>query len=340
MAVFSLLGAWAGLLAAAPLKKEGSIVGVWKSAGWGVAGGGWLLLAGLTKGPAGLFPLAAPVLAWLILAPHPGQRAGWVRAGAATLAMGLTLGVGLWAMVRFSPQAADYLNKYLSNQLMASLEGKIAPASTRFLFAINLAKDFLLAGVVAAGVWWAAGRPPLKTRENRGFFFFFSLALAGSLPMGLSPKQSWWHIFASYPFYALALAALFRGSAEWLEERTASPRRQKKMVWTGGVLLLGGVAAMAALAGTPLREKSVHQDLLTPPVALPPLQLLSVCPAELFIDWHLMSYLQRQYRASLTTQPGSRYLLIQTGADCSPGPGCGQINPPQSKQYRLYDCGD
>jgi len=85
------------------------------SLAWGVCSGMFVVAGALTKGPVGLFPLAAPVMFWSI----SGSRRAWESLGG----QWCTVIVCTIALCSFEAPAAS-LTQYFDQQVLASLGGR------------------------------------------------------------------------------------------------------------------------------------------------------------------------------------------------------------------------
>jgi 4-amino-4-deoxy-L-arabinose transferase-like glycosyltransferase len=224
-----------------------------------------IVAAVLTKGPVGLFPLAAP-LAFCVSIPNtPRWRFAMVQSG---LIMSTALCL---ALVFSQPEPREFFAIYLRQQVFDSLQGQreIAPSSLgRFALLIGLAQDLWFTGGIACAVLYAHRRRTHRAAapELRGAFQFFGwMALAASLPIMISPKQTAYYTAPSWPFYALALAALSCDAVHGLiEQASARKAYETWLVW----LRRGAIGALAAsilslplLSGRYLRDRELLENV-------------------------------------------------------------------------------
>ncbi len=273
--------------------------------GYGMVSGGCIAAAALTKGPVGLFPVAAP----LCLAAIPGSR----RVGVAIAAQwGTVACCVLAAALAAQPRAA--LGEYLSVQVMAALAGSRELAAGRFRVVEDLVQGVLLpfAGLGALALA-GAGRFVAPThRLRRESMAFLLLGAAGSLPILVSSKQAGHYLVPSVPPYAIASGLLIAPTLmSALRRAGASARR-----WISAVnlLVLVGTAAAAGAPGVG-RDRARVADLDALEPFAPYGAVIGLCPAANG-DWGLHAWFERRFRISLdAARPRAHRWLLQTAAD-------------------------
>ena len=122
---------------------------------WIVTGAAAIAAAVLSKGPVGLFPLATPLVIHFAL-----RRQSLARAIAHQAALVLLV-AGAAGLILFMPGSADYLSKYLHEQLLASLAGRrevVASALGRLDIIWKIIRELALPAAIAGGLIVAALR--------------------------------------------------------------------------------------------------------------------------------------------------------------------------------------
>ncbi|MBQ9418676.1 MAG: glycosyltransferase family 39 protein [Bacteroidales bacterium] len=173
-----------------------------------------LAAAALTKGPVGLFPLAMPLLGFLLGTAKPSF--GKVLLHTAALLLGLLIPfAALWF---FSPVARDYLTTYFHIQLVVGLHDPVA-SRTRII-GVLLSRPIIPLLLSATILILTTLRPHSPLRPSpahlRCAALLFALVLCGSLPMMISTKQRAFYLLTIYPLFALAAAALLEPVAQRL----------------------------------------------------------------------------------------------------------------------------
>lgn len=295
------------------------------------------LAAVLVKGPVGLFPLGVPIL-WCVAIDR--RRVGNALFVAALMLAGL-LGAFL-LLIAIDTRALPSLSQYFSQQFVASVSGARGKAGSHFGILRVVAREVVVPFVVGVVAWGAArswGRRAAVPNVGSRFWFYLLIGLSGSLPVAISPKQMMWYVFPSFPFYCLAIAALFEGSFGAIEDACSTTVLRRRVVWVvGGAVLLGALSWMIVAKGTVLRGKAFHHDFVAQRLSIPERAILSVYPPEMARDWVLVAYMQRQFKASLSDSIGHEYLLVkvdqQTYVDSLHA--YERVHPPNPTGYVLY----
>jgi hypothetical protein len=330
MAVFSSLAVlWAmGSLSAASMAKTLALA---------FLSGLAVLCAVLVKGPVGLFPFCVPA-AWLAM----GKHKPWRLSAMVTVVMLLGF---LAAFALLALGDADFLHslgRYYSQQVAPSMSG-LREKGTNSLWILWAVLRELIVPLASGLLVWGATELKWRLRNRpvigSAFGFFFIVALCGSLPILISPKQLGWYVFPSLPFYALAVAALFQKPFARLQAALLRNRRRVALIWaTAALLLVGSIGWMFAEKGRIKRQREFHGDFSVQPLAVPRRQVFSVYPPELKHDWELVANMQRQFGASLSDWIGHDYLLttVEGKAFADAQKGYRQIHPLHPARYILY----
>jgi 4-amino-4-deoxy-L-arabinose transferase-like glycosyltransferase len=277
---------------------------------WSALAGVAVSAAVLTKGPVGLFPLAAPAIYALIVDRNRAMRAAAVTAvmaGVPTL-----MAAALWQY----PPARAAARADVDVQLLPSLSGQREVAESRWHFVEVFVLEIVARmGGLLAIAWMIARRlrsagtavdaaqareVPAHVRGDVPYFgrsmalFFLCVGLSASLPIAISPKMMGHYFVPSIPMFAIA-GALF-----------AYPLRTWRVpLWSayvaGAVGLVLAVSAIALpIARGPFEERDVPRlgalDLIGP--SLRPGEIVRTCP-EAEGDWPLHAYLQRYLHVSM-----------------------------------------
>jgi 4-amino-4-deoxy-L-arabinose transferase-like glycosyltransferase len=118
------------------------------AAGWGILSGAAIVAATLTKGPAGLFPLAAPIIFW----PISGRRRAWASLGG-QWATAVLCAVALWSVTA----ARASLTQWVDQQVLPALSGQREVSASSLTIVTQLIQA-VLAPILVAGAFTAATR--------------------------------------------------------------------------------------------------------------------------------------------------------------------------------------
>jgi 4-amino-4-deoxy-L-arabinose transferase-like glycosyltransferase len=283
------------------------------AAAWGALSGAAIAAACATKGPAGLFPAAAPILYLLVYRKSvSAQRPQIALFGVAAQWLALAA-IGLLRATR--PESHLFLAKYFHVQLLPSVIGEREVSANRMTILLALIEGvwlpMLAAGalvVLAAGGWLAP-----SPAERRTALFFFAVGLSGTLPLVVSAKQTGHYLVPAIPYFALAAAAALSATGARLAARAERH--------TGALAGAGALVAAVALAATPWlghdRARLGALDRLAS--SIPRHAVIGICP-ELQSDWGLHAWFERLFDASLDASAGaSRDLFVAaSGSACAP----------------------
>jgi 4-amino-4-deoxy-L-arabinose transferase-like glycosyltransferase len=302
---------------------------------WSSLAGVSVVAAVLTKGPAGFFPIAAPVLVALLVPQHarPAVRHGLVMLGTLAVTGGILFSVD-------ASRAA--LSTYWNQQVVASISG--ARGGGRWTSLVRHLNGIVLRmGGLLLLTWLRAA---IRRRDanaprmavSRWVWFFFAVALAASMPMLASARIAGHYLVPSIPFYALGFAGLAQPLAGPLLDRWRSRSIGPAMVGAIGIALIVASAAAPMLFG-PLepRDRDWIADYRTVASAMPRETTVGTC-ANAAEDWRLHAYLQRFFRVSLDVEASSRHRFYLQLKDrpCPAPPSCRLTS--DARHFTLLEC--
>jgi len=300
-----------------------------------------IVLAVLTKDVVGLFPLATvPALA------VASRHLSWRRALVLTLGQMLAV-VLLLGLLLLWPAARENLTQFARTQLMPSLAGQRGDTGNHFVYLVKLLNTLLPSlalallllrpwrwrrGAFVVGPWprWACG--------------LLVLALAGSLPLVVSARQSLFYVVPSFPFFALAQAVLVGpGVGARMVTWRAESRRLLAATLMAAAVLLAVVGWSLSRVGTLNRDQTMRADVkllvdyLRPgsPETAAPARTVGACRS-LWEAWGFETALVRYGRVAIQRGDAETDWLIAP-AECEDPPLDGwERMPLATKQYHLY----
>ncbi len=162
-----------------------------------LASGFLIVLATLTKGPVGLFPLAVYPLMWLC-----GRSS--VNTSLPRLCMlQLATVCGVLAALLLLADTREAARAYIDAQLVSTFSGARQIQFGRTYLLSRLGFN-LVGPILCAVLLLAAFR--LRPLFSRAVMLYFLIALSASLPLLISPRQYIHYLLPSFPFFALAIA--------------------------------------------------------------------------------------------------------------------------------------
>lgn len=252
------------------------------------------LLAFLSKGPVGLFVLAAPVL----LAPAlPGI--GWRRILLVTALLSGGLGITMGLLFAW-PEAREMLTFYWQKQVTG--RAGVSRLDTGML--VELIKKLVPMLMVLAGLrlWvWRSGTAGAWKAVVEPAAAMLAIGLAASLPLMLGDLDSAHYLVPALPFFALGFGLI---GAVMLDNggrrvRTALTARPGRLFMTAAVVATIGILAMTVGRLDQVRKNEEHHAFLEQVAEVAGEHSVLGIDAVLFDDWYLHAIAQRYYRISL-----------------------------------------
>jgi 4-amino-4-deoxy-L-arabinose transferase-like glycosyltransferase len=165
-----------------------------------------IILAFLCKGFTGLFMLAFPFFFAIIF---KRRKNGWM---AETTLLIVNLSILSLAIIFIFPSLFEYLKIYFNTQVIASVKGN-REVDGHFFIVKRIPQELLILLILTMLLHIKYKKQILsvvfqKVKNNGQLKFFFLLAIAGSLPIMISPKQSGYYVLCSYPLFAIFFALL------------------------------------------------------------------------------------------------------------------------------------
>jgi 4-amino-4-deoxy-L-arabinose transferase-like glycosyltransferase len=279
------------------------------AAGWGILSGASIVAATLTKGPAGLFPLVAPVIFW----PISGQRRWASLSGQWATVMLCAAALWSWPVARAS------LTQYVEQQVLPALGGQREVSASSLTIVTQLMQAVLAPIIVAGGLVIVAARrfvaPSRQQRPEAASLLL--LGLAGTLPIALSAKQAGHYLVPAVPFFALAAARVIAPTLAVVTDRIAERRTFVDLLTAAVVLVTIGAALTPAVG----RDRARLADLDVLESSIPRGETMGICLAS-NDDWGLHAWFERRFRVSLDAAHGSqREWFLETAgshAGCPP----------------------
>ena len=296
-----------------------------KGAGWHLLAGLMLALAFLTKGPTGLFPLALPLLMWLF-----GERKGFGTMIGGTLMIALGLAAPMAALWFAVPDAAEFLTKYVNNQVIDGSQVQITSRTyvvttlfTHTFVVLLIALAAALFGLLNKKAPW---RPTRDSWRRAGLMF--ALALCGTLPMMVSTKQRAFYLLTVFPIVALAVAALLEPLVRHNEKNLQRPAMTVATV----AVLVAAVVANALHWQKPGRDNVMLADMDQIAPSLQEGETVSISP-DLASDNSLQGYYYFYHHVTLDPEGEHRHLLT-TAAEVDNA--YREVSLP-TEEYKLYE---
>lgn len=290
----------------------------------------FIILSALTKGPVGLFPLAAP-LANFIATKHFGFF-HFLRDQFYLLGISLVFGSSLF----LHPPAVNSLMTYLDVQILNSL-ANVSTVDSRFQLLSTLLAELWYVMLSAALIIYFVKKNQTKPEvsEKNWSNFFLILGLFASLPIMISLKQRSFYLLPSIPFFSLWIALILRPYVLPLLLKHKLFFETK--IWTRFVpifVVIAGIAIITLRIPYENRDQLKLETVMLVGEKIGKNQLLS-CSRNTYADWSLTAYFQRKYCISTDHLKLNEYYLYNKTTEVTPPPGYNSIIL-ETNQYSLF----
>lgn len=272
--------------------------------------GAMISLGFLTKGFVTFTPLAFPFFLWLF-----SRNNKFSSMVSDTLIILISAVLPLILLFLFSGPG-EFFQKYFKTFMEKVSEGETI--SSQFYILKRLVMELLPSiGIVLVFM--------LFNWKNKRFFSdiksytgpalaFFSLGLAGVLPIMVTMDQSGYFLLTSLPFFALTLGLIVHSSVEILLKRIDYNSHGYRLFKLFGVVALStGIILSVFFSGDFNRDKNKLKDMRVILTQLKENSTISIMP-EMYYDWSLHCYYARYKNISLDRDLNNRheYLLVTT----------------------------
>lgn len=295
-----VLGALFSLLKA----EEGKKTFLWMS-----IAGLFILCGFLSKGFTALFPLATPVISYLIF-----KKGGLVRAISSTIYILFWIVFPLILWMYLDAQVYEYLSTYFRIQVLDSIEGRVNVTS-RWHIVIRMIEELLVPGMIcllflgSGKLWRVSGRPGFSKNALR----FSIIGLCGVVPVMVSMKQSGFYIVPAFPVLTLGMAfVLVPVGKVMMSKWKTKPGFFKFQLIFFSVIVAANVWLAFYLFGKTGRDQYFLDDWNIIKNELQPESTISVCLKEdHFLN--IQTYMSRYEKISMEPQSEQTkdFLLLQ-----------------------------
>ena len=289
----------------------------------GILSGVAIVGAVLSKGPVGLFPMAAPIALAAV-----GE---WRRAALWCLAGQWTTIAACAAALMLSPSAHASLARYVDQQVVAALAGRREVSGNPLAILVTLVEGVWLPIAVVATAIVAAARTWIKPllRDRHIAAAFIVIGLAGTLPIAISPKQTGHYLMPAVPFYAIGAAVLIAPTADALATAMSNGITVALRV-IAALLVIGSIGAIWLPALD--RDSALIADLDRIDGVAPRGATVGICP-DANADWMLHAWFQRRFEISLdAARPAAHGWFVKSLAhktNCPPE-RCAVVSEPRA----------
>lgn len=276
-----------------------------------------IILAFFCNGPTAFAPLATPFLRSAI-------EDGDLKKGFKHSLLLVCITVLFFSIFYyFVPEALSNTQQYFRQQLLPAVVGdrQLTYVGLKHFYIIYL---FLRAyfpvsvfAIICIGLAAKLQREnmlvAIRSRlKNKMFLLFFLLALASSLPVGVSHRQAFNYIMPSSPFFTLAMMSFCYPAIGILLNFFRRKHWLKTMNYLSILFFIVSLGVVGHLANGFNRHKTMLQDIHYLTKYLKSDEVISTS-TQVYYQWYTGAYFSRQAMISLTTNAASRYYLALKG---------------------------
>ncbi len=219
-----------------------------------------LLLAFLSKGFTGLFPLVFPILYCAF-----DQKRKWIQGPIDSLILLVSIAVFAGIMFLVCPGSFGYIKDYIRLQVIGGGLYE-ATASSRSYIVFALLQQLMIPYVIAMALVICKARSKVNNKvfefppDKAWFYVFLIMGLVGVLPIMVSVKQRDFYMLAALPFFALACGHITLSMLTlWLPKIT--PKVRGWMTLGAGCVVLLGVVLNVVHIGKYGRDEALIEEV-------------------------------------------------------------------------------
>ena len=257
-----------------------------------------LLLAFLSKGFTGLFPLVFPILYCAF-----DQKRKWIQGPIDSLILLVAVAVFAGIMFLVCPGSFGYIKDYIRLQVIVGGLYE-ATASSRFYIVFTLLQQLLIPYVIAMALVICKARSKVNSKvfefpPDKGWFYsFLILGLLGVLPIMVSVKQRDFYMLAALPFFALACGHITLSMLTlWLPKMTPTVRRW--MTIGASCIVLLGLVLNVIHFGKYGRDEALIKEVKQRIAESEDNNVIEISPEE-YTQWAKHAYYMRYGKISLS----------------------------------------
>ena len=257
-----------------------------------------LLLAFLSKGFTGLFPLVFPILYCAF-----DQKRKWIQGPIDSLILLVSIAVFAGIMFLVCPGSFGYIKDYIRLQVIGGGLHE-ATASSRFYIVFALLQQLMIPYVIAMALVICKARSKVNNKvfefpsDKAWFYVFLIMGLVGVLPIMVSVKQRDFYMLAALPFFALACGHITLSMLTlWLPKIT--PKVRGWMTLGAGCVVLLGVVLNVVHIGKYGRDEALIEEVKQRIAECEDSNVIEISPEE-YTQWAKHAYYMRYGKISLS----------------------------------------
>ena len=296
-----------------------------------VVGGIFIYLALLTKGLPGLFPLAIPVIGFLVHRNTTLIKAIFY----ATIPL-ITIVACLGITVLIVPESAVSLKRYFIDRALLRIQnGDTTATETNIL--ISLLTQLAAPIIISILLVWHAKRKHITGYliNKKEVAFLFIIGLCGSLPVLISGVQKQFYITPAYPFFAIGFALFWLPIIQpGLNKLINNQKLRNFKLALPTILFIVLITLLIVNFGKSSRGKIDIAEAQKIAAILPENSIVSSTPT-IHSNWNFHCYLIRNHKIYPDVKNKLEYLIIDTRRDNIPDTNYVEVDA-GLVQYAMY----
>lgn len=296
-----------------------------------ILAGIFILMATLSKGLPGFFPITVPLLYWLTT-----KKNTFSKTFLQTLIITL-VPVIIYAILFFIPESKESLSTYLFKRALHRIN-EVPTVDNRFWILYRLFMELLPQILFVAIIFSIAKLKKIKwdiSEQIPNSIFFISVGLLASAPLMLTLVQKGFYFVPSLPFFAIGFSILIAPIIFNLTERINTTSKKYKMFLLMSAFLLIATTSFSLMQkGKVGRNKELLHDIYLIGTVVPKQTIISI-PADMWNEWDLQCYLVRYFNISLESNYQNNYCIIDKTIQTNTLTGYKKVDI-KTLQYDLY----
>lgn len=293
--------------------------------------GVFVFLATMSKGLPGFFPLALPLLHWIIF-----RKKSFMIAIFQTLLI-ISAPAVLYFVLFKLPQSRESLSFYLTERLLSRISDR-PTVGNRFYILKRLFTElipqilFTLLIILVPKLKKSSGQ--LTGNISLSALFFFT-GLAASVPMILTMVQRGFYLVPSFPYFAIGFSILIAPLVLKFKEGIITNAGKFKIFRILSIVLFVFAIGLSLLQkGKTVRDRDILHDVHTIGNAIPNKSALTI-NLDIATTYVLECYFIRYYYISLYIDEPKDYLMVKKTMD-PPNPADFEKLNIETKLYDIY----
>lgn len=301
-----------------------------------VLAGFFVFLASLTKGPQGMFPIAAVGFYRLVKKDISVKR---VLSLTLLLTLVPFLIYGILALI--NEQVMTSFEKYLHDRIIHTFSHKNDTTQNRFEILMQLFWHLLPIACISALILFFTRKHNINKAEQRPFnktiIWLILVGLSGSVPLMITYEQRGFYLVTTLPFFAIAIAMRAAPGLSMVTEKINVRSKGFKIVTIVlTVLFITSVGYSLSCIGKAKRDAGILADVYAFGKVLPRGTTISI-PAPMCMDFSFKEYMIRYFYISSDDTPAMhKYMICRKNLSKDWIPSAYKLYPMNTKEFDFY----